>query len=325
MRRRLLSLLVVLLGLVACFGVSAGAESPVQLVIVGVPGESSDSDPDGKDGDKYDIADRESWYTAELNGHVYCCFGMINAFSDPSKLSPLASLWGAERFCESLGGHLATLTSSEENNFVLSFASDVTSGYIYFGLYYDWDDSSWKWVTGEPMEYTAWWNGDPDVPLDGDNTSGYARYRLNLFGNHVSYSTRWENARMLLESGNEYIDDSIFICEWDDLPVTDLRLSDDPWDTSLTGRLLSVEQDALVLCAGYGEDNRMTDMASVRIDADAEDRAFDFTLEGKAGSVKLFVLDAETWTPLCPAWESAPSTEGKRRGGRLCCERRILG
>ena len=114
MRRRLLSLLVVLLGLVACFGVSAGAESPVQLVIVGVPGESSDSDPDGKDGDKYDIADRDSWYTAELNGHVYCCFGMINAFSDPSKLSPLASLWGAERFCESLGGHLATLTSSEE-------------------------------------------------------------------------------------------------------------------------------------------------------------------------------------------------------------------
>jgi hypothetical protein len=325
MRRRLLSLLAVLLGLLACLGGSAGAESATQLVIVGVPGETSDPDPDSESGIKYDVADRDSWYTAELNGHVYCCFQVINAFTDPSKAGPLASMWGAERFCESLGGHLATLTSPEENSFVLSFAYHVTSGYIYFGLYYDWDDGSWKWVTGEPVEYTAWKTIEPDDPIFDDNSPGYARYKLNLFGNHVSYSTRWENAPMLLVSGNTYIGDSIFICEWDDLPLTDLCLSDDYWDTSLTGRLLSVEQDALVLCAGYGEDNRMMDMASVRIDADAEDRAFEFTFDGKAESVKLFVLDAETWTPICPAWESAPSTEAKRRSGRLCRERRIQG
>ena len=98
----------------------------------------------------------------------------------------------AESFCEALGGHLAVITSAEENLVVAKLGEAIGASNIYIGLYYDWEDYEWKWVTGEPLEYTAWLDGDYGGPEYGDNNASYVRYHLPRFGNHQNYGTRWE-------------------------------------------------------------------------------------------------------------------------------------
>ena len=70
----------------------------------------------------------------------------------------------AKVFCEVLGGHLATPTTDEENQFVYRFMRD--SGYLtaYFGLSDEKRVGDWIWVTGEPFEYTNWHRGEPQRP-----------------------------------------------------------------------------------------------------------------------------------------------------------------
>lgn len=59
--------------------------------------------------------------------------------------------------CENMGGHLVTITSASENNFVFN---TWPSGWIGFN-----DESiegQWRWVTGEPVLYTNWNGGEPN-------------------------------------------------------------------------------------------------------------------------------------------------------------------
>lgn len=54
----------------------------------------------------------------------------------------------AEAYCESMGGHLATVNSEEEQKFLLGW-----KGYTYYlGGYKD-SGGTWRWVTGEPWTY----------------------------------------------------------------------------------------------------------------------------------------------------------------------------
>jgi len=80
------------------------------------------------------------------------------------------------------GGHLATLTSAEENSFAFSLiASDpsfwFTGNYgMHFGPWIGGyqpptapePDGDWRWVTGEPWEYTHWVAGAPGVHPEHD-------------------------------------------------------------------------------------------------------------------------------------------------------------
>lgn len=60
-------------------------------------------------------------------------------------------------------GHLATITSAEEQTFVaLSFPGvDVWLG-GFQPLGSPEPDGNWQWVTGEPFSYTHWWGGGPN-------------------------------------------------------------------------------------------------------------------------------------------------------------------
>jgi len=110
----------------------------------------------------------------------------------------------AEAFCRALGGHLATLTSDEENQFVHSFMWNSGFTTAYFGLEDEERDHTWEWVTGEPVEYTNWDSGEPSY-------SGRERYGM-YFYKHTTGT--WNDAHF-------YEDDEVdpgcsFICEWDD-------------------------------------------------------------------------------------------------------------
>lgn len=103
--------------------------------------------------------------TVEWNNHCY-----------EAVLAPGVSWQDAQAACEARGGHLATITSADENAFVFSLVSgDSTFWYL---DYYDnglgpWlggyqvsgavePAGGWRWVTNEPFVYTNWEDGQPD-------------------------------------------------------------------------------------------------------------------------------------------------------------------
>ncbi|XP_070560009.1 alpha-N-acetylgalactosamine-specific lectin-like [Ptychodera flava] len=66
----------------------------------------------------------------------------------------------AESFCKSLGGHLASIHSRQENEFVAALPPSSQSFWI--GLNdKDWE-SEFVWSDGDSVVYTNWSNGEPD-------------------------------------------------------------------------------------------------------------------------------------------------------------------
>ncbi|MCW3099169.1 MAG: hypothetical protein JWL77_4787 [Chthonomonadaceae bacterium] len=66
-------------------------------------------------------------------------------------------------------GHLVTITSAAEQNFVVGTFANVLAGYLWIGAYqdtaapdYSEPAGGWRWVTGEPWQYTAWNAGEPN-------------------------------------------------------------------------------------------------------------------------------------------------------------------
>lgn len=77
---------------------------------------------------------------------------------------------GATYKCESLGGYLATITSSNENGFVLNELVYLQAqDDIWLGGTDKKKEGDWKWVTGEAWDYTNWWAGYPDNSHPGEN------------------------------------------------------------------------------------------------------------------------------------------------------------
>jgi len=65
----------------------------------------------------------------------------------------------AKTFAENLGGHLVTITSQEEQEFINELLKAAPAGQYWIGLYYD---SGWNWVTGEAFDFSNWSEGQPD-------------------------------------------------------------------------------------------------------------------------------------------------------------------
>ena len=85
---------------------------------------------------------------AKYNEHIYVLF------------ADETSWFEAYGRCEALGGHLATITSEEEQMFVTSYlrANNCTSK-TWLGGYSD--GKQWHWVTDELFDYTSWGQGEP--------------------------------------------------------------------------------------------------------------------------------------------------------------------
>lgn len=72
----------------------------------------------------------------------------------------------AESVCVQWHGHLASITTKQEQNFVATFLTDSTSG---TGMYYVWNGlkrsgGKWSWADGQAYNYNAF----PTPPPSGD-------------------------------------------------------------------------------------------------------------------------------------------------------------
>lgn len=101
----------------------------------------------------------------------------------------------AENYCESLGGHLVTITSQEEMDFIKTLP-EIKSAWI--GATYN---NGWIWITGENFSFTNW------KGYVGKSSS-YSAYICNVSSSSAYYG-EWEY------QSKSYSEK--YICEWDSI------------------------------------------------------------------------------------------------------------
>ena len=123
----------------------------------------------------------------EFNGHYYEFFSNKLKWHD------------AKIFCENLGGHLVTITSKAENDFLLN---NVKAGDFAIGLTDEVNEGKWQWVTGEEYNYSNWSSGEP-------NNQGNEDYAL------MKSNGKWNDGHLERENWS-------FVCEWDGATAVDI-------------------------------------------------------------------------------------------------------
>lgn len=109
----------------------------------------------------------------------------------------------AQRFCEEQGGHLAVITSEEENDFLRSCLDREGFKSAYFGFSDAANEGEWEWVTGEEVTYTNWYENEPNNDLGNEDYAGF--YFLKDSG------SQWFDG----DFGDQSNGGKAFICEWD--------------------------------------------------------------------------------------------------------------
>jgi hypothetical protein len=102
----------------------------------------------------------------------------------------------AKEFCEKLGGHLATITSREEGQFVCTLFPAPKEIGPWIGLSWDIKGREWKWVTGEPVKHSNWAPTEPNH-MDAEHWVEIAPRGIGEHWNNVGGGRR------------------PFLCEWD--------------------------------------------------------------------------------------------------------------
>ena len=99
------------------------------------------------------------------NGHYY------QMFTNASGLTWDAASSSANTY----GGYLATLTSSQENSFIVnnimsiySPVNNVPAPALYLGATDRVTEGTWAWVTGETWSFTNWQPGEPNNAYGAD-------------------------------------------------------------------------------------------------------------------------------------------------------------
>ena len=85
--------------------------------------------------------------TGTFNGNTYIMYDESMTWSE------------AKAFCEALGGHLAVITSSEENDFIRAMVEMGSKYHYWLGGTDASHEGTWGWITGDDWRYTDW-NGD---------------------------------------------------------------------------------------------------------------------------------------------------------------------
>lgn len=136
------------------------------------------------------------------NGHSYKAFNKGYTWAQ------------AERYCQALGGHLVTITSAEEQEFVKTLADAAGRNCYWTGGRLT-SDKKWTWNTKEAFSFTNWAVGQPDNLNNREN-------RLMIYGNTNAAKNAvvgsWNdvNSTSNIEKDSFYSKKNFgFICEWD--------------------------------------------------------------------------------------------------------------
>lgn len=121
-----------------------------------------------------DIVSQNGQITMYAQWEIINCEPTVIAYQDDHLFAlydyPL-SFAEAKKFCEVSGGHLATITSQEENKFITDKLLKYGRGDKYWlGGTDENTEGKWRWLYGsEPFSYTNWKLDEPNNDLDREN------------------------------------------------------------------------------------------------------------------------------------------------------------
>ena len=141
------------------------------------------------------FAEEKPMHVFEFNGHYYALYASSVTWDE------------AVMRCEDQGGHLATITSAEENAVIASAVRDSGMRGVMLGGTDKAQEGTWAWMTGEEWNYTNWSGNEP-------NNQGWTDSKNADILWIYSDSGKWDDTN----------DDDFpaFICEWDaadEIPV----------------------------------------------------------------------------------------------------------
>ena len=115
----------------------------------------------------------------------------------------------AKEACEELGGHLVTITTKEESNFLLTLINS-TSDFSYYMGGYRFCSDGWEWITGEPWGFTDWRYDQPD------NVANSQAFLRIVYSSRYGWHYDWDDI-----DGNTS-ESTGYICEWEggDTPLS---------------------------------------------------------------------------------------------------------
>jgi len=115
--------------------------------------------------------------------------------------------WSEARdYCESLGGHLATITSQTEQDAVAELLQSGLQKAYWLGGTDSVLEGNWVWITGETWSFSNWGGGQPDNHAD---LNGSDEHYLTIVGS----GAKWND----LQHDGDPSPDGVpgFICEWE--------------------------------------------------------------------------------------------------------------
>ncbi|MDY6061204.1 MAG: DUF6273 domain-containing protein [Oscillospiraceae bacterium] len=145
-----------------------------------------------------------------FNGHTYQVLNESLSWSE------------AKESCEKSGGHLVTITSEEENEFVNNIFKASNAKGCWIGGYLQNDE--FKWVTNENFGFTDWYIGEPNNYLNRDETC------LII----LSSTMKWYDFPNNADPTGVNLNQIVYICEWDSELISDSHDVVSPTGTKVT-------------------------------------------------------------------------------------------
>lgn len=149
-----------------------------------------------------------------FQGHTYQLFDTPMSWSS------------AEDMCVSMGGHLISINSMEEQSFAMRLTENAKAENIWTGGYYDTLFGQWLWTDGSDFSYTnwdVWYNYEGEAVSQPDNWSG-DEYCIRYANQSIDFGDYYVNFGGWLDTAND--SDGTegdaplftfgFICEWSD-------------------------------------------------------------------------------------------------------------
>jgi len=143
----------------------------------------------------YNQSERSDWVTFDIyetdyiprktiikNNHIYALYDYTMAYDF------------AEKICGEMGGHLATITSAEENSTIVELLDygDADSYWLgaknNYGSTYNDNNLPFAWCTGEPFSYTNWAAGEPSH----SGTNATSEHFMEI---RKSYGYKWNDVK----------------------------------------------------------------------------------------------------------------------------------
>ena len=122
--------------------------------------------------------------------------------------------------CEEVGGHLAAITSEEEQSFICDIIKNSNQANMWIGGYYSEDDDEWYWVDGSDWDYTNWDDPQPDN-YTGDEFYLRMKNRTKKYSNWEAVDGKWNDTADTADGFDSRADAPIstfgYVCEWDSL------------------------------------------------------------------------------------------------------------